>query len=292
MQWFLPTWNGDFRLNPVPDEKAVDLVVHDATADEVDHLAKFLTKCRKKKWIDKSVVDVIAGGTTTIRINGPMEKVGPELTRLLKPKKTTLTAVVYKDGKVETAESWQDGQLEALAQRAAAEKAKAAASVSRPTPSCPECYVGPAIAPATDVLLSFLDEGQHEDWRKYRAIVVLGGYTGHRYLIAHRHTPRAAFQGRIAYDLDDKSVMHFYDWSVPPEEEVLGAKLILESRENWLRNEATCFGNQKHVFKNPFGGVADGTESAGFLQGFARGLRGDFRDLTRRNVNLLVGQLV
>ena len=44
---------------------------------------------------------------------------------------------------------------------------------------------------------------------------------------------------KICYDIDDRCVLHFHDWTVPPEEEVLATKLILEHREAWLRNEAT-----------------------------------------------------
>jgi hypothetical protein len=67
-------------------------------------------------------------------------------------------------------------------------------------------------------------------------------------------------------------VLKFFDWSVPPEEEVLAAKLILEHREPWLRNEATLFHELQNwyaepVFKNPFGDKSDGTSDAAFMTG-------------------------
>ncbi len=89
----------------------------------------------------------------------------------------------------------------------------------------------------------------------------------------------------MCFDLDDRFVVHFHDWRVPPEEEVLAAKLILEHREDWLRNEATCLllqGSEraKMVFKNPFGDGLDGTADASFsykfgvlAQGVMQGLR-------------------
>ena len=120
-------------------------------------------------------------------------------------------------------------------------KPEKAATVKRPTPSCPQCYVD-ATEPATEVLLSFLDEEQHHQWSKDRSMIVTGGLTGHRYLIAHRHSEKAARAGKICYDIDDGGVLHFHDHSVPPEEEILATKLILEHREPWLRNEATCLG--------------------------------------------------
>lgn len=142
-------------------------------------------------------------------------------------------------------------------------KPKAAASAKRPTTCCPQSISG-EISPATEVLLEFLTPEQREQWDAERRIVVCGGITGHRYLVAHRHTETAIRISKCCYDLDDGEVMHFHDWTVPPEEEVLAAKLILEHREPWLRNEATCLGNHTQLFKNPFGDGGDGTHDAGF----------------------------
>ncbi len=171
-----------------------------------------------------------------------------------------------------------------------AKEEKAAATVKRPTPSCPRCIPG-AIEPASEVLLSFLTDEQHEEWAKNRCFIAIGGLTGHRYLIAHRHSRQAQKAGKVCYDLDDGGVLHFHDNSVPPEEEALAAKLVLEHREPWLRNEATCLGLASagglmiggggfdYVFKNPFGdggdGVADSQftgEIGSFLRGLALGM--------------------
>ncbi len=74
---------------------------------------------------------------------------------------------------------------------------------------------------------------------------------------------------------DDLGVLHFHDNSVPPEEEVLATKLILEHRESWLRHEATCLGGDfDFVFKNPFGGGGDGvpdSQLTGEIGSFFRG---------------------
>jgi len=163
-------------------------------------------------------------------------------------------------------------------------KAKAAATVKRPTPSCPKCYVD-ACEPATEVLLSFLDEEQHRQWEHNRSFIVRGGLTGHPYLIAHRHSRNAEKMGKICMDLHDGGVLHFHDWTVPPEEEVLAAKLILEQREPWLRNEATCLTSVDidtvgvmsgfdMVFKNPFGGCGDGVADSAFTGEIGTFIRG------------------
>ena len=155
--------------------------------------------------------------------------------------------------------------------KAEAEKAKAdakkatpekAASVTRPTACCPQCKPG-AIEPADEVLQAFLTPEQHELWAKERAIIVVGHLTGHRYLVSHRRGRHAQRAGKICFDLDDCGVLHFHDNTVPPEEEVLATKLILEHREPWLRHEATCLGGDfDWVFKNPFGDGGDGVRDS------------------------------
>lgn len=150
-------------------------------------------------------------------------------------------------------------------------KAEAAVSTKRATPCCPQCLPG-AIQPASEVLLTFLDEQQHRDWARHRTIEVEGGTTGHRYLISHRHAKNGQRWGRICWDADDRDVLHFHDSSVPPEEEVLGAMLVMEHREHWLRNEATCLGNFTDVLKNPFGDIGDGIESTSFTTSLGQAL--------------------
>lgn len=149
-----------------------------------------------------------------------------------------------------------------------AKAAKDIVTVSRPTLCCPDAVPGP-INPAREVLNAFLSDQQRDQWESERSIVATGSHTGHRYLLAHRHTERARRFGKIAYDLDDGIVVHFHDWSVPPEEEVLAAMLILSHREPWLRNEATTCGGEM-VFKNPFGNFFDGVPDANLLKAIGR----------------------
>jgi hypothetical protein len=152
------------------------------------------------------------------------------------------------------------------------ERPAKAASVRRPTPCCPVCEVG-SVAPASEVLLAFLSDEEHETWARDRAIVVTGGLTGHRYVLAHRRSVVAACITKMCFDLDDGRILHFHDNSVPPEEEVLAAKLILEHREPWLRNEATLLGGGDMQFKNPFGDLSDGTESTFLVSAIGRWFR-------------------
>ena len=262
MRWYVPSFAGDFRLEPQEGNRCV-LIVEKPTPFEQNALTGFLKK-GVKKWLERGTI-IPERWPDTVRfvIEKSLAKVGPMLVRTMKPKDRTITAVRYENGALDVASTGED--LDKLAEKAAADKtAKAIASVSRPTPSCPQCTVD-AVGPASEVLLSFLDEKEHANWATSRAIIVRGGQTGFRYLLAHRNTPLAARIGRICYDIDNRAVVHFHDRMVPPEEEVLAAKLILEHRELWLRNEATMFSAPPDtVFKNPFGDIHDGVWDANF----------------------------
>lgn len=280
MKIYLPSWNGDFRLED--DGKGGSrLVVHDPTPHEQEVIGAFLRKAGSKGWVSDQVRDTrFAPGKSEVSIAAPLSKASKVLIKLARPKEQTLTAVSFSDGKMSVIEGADEPAVEKIAEtveKAVAtedpEKPAKAASVKRHTPCCPDCEVG-SVAPASEVLLAFLNEEEHETWARERAIVVTGGLTGHRYVLAHRQSPIAAFNSRMCFDLDDGQIMHFHDNSVPPEEEVLAAKLILEHREPWLRNEATLLGGNNMKFKNPFGDLGDGVESAVFMSEIGRWFRG------------------
>jgi len=306
--WYCPSWNGDWRLEADPDAPLFTrLTVEKPTPAELAQLAKIGPVLVEKGWLSKEDHLKIIRKPGFLRrghhvtIKAPLETLGPLVTSSLQPGANVLTAVRFRDGRVEVTETNKpaelpsgppyrstevkrdeaEAKLEKLRQEkenlsepsdkavalAKKEDAEKAVTVKRPTPCCPDCYVD-AVGPATDVLLSFLDKEQHESWRRSRFVVTRGGRTGHRYLIAHRNTPLAAAQQRIAYDLEDQAILHFHDWTVPPEEEVLATMLILRHREPWLRNEATCFGAGRVRFKNPFGDGGDGMVDSGWTFGF------------------------
>jgi hypothetical protein len=268
--WAFPAWNGDFRLVE-NDEKTSQLLIMKPTPHELQLLERFMTIARRKKWTTELLGDdpILA---RTIELRAPIGDAGTALVKIVKPKDRTLTAVSFQDGKLEVA---QEGALETLVAKASNDEDAKAVSVARPTPCCPRCEPG-SIVPANDVLLSFLSPKEHEDWAAHRAIMVTGGLSGHRYLLAHRHSSTAVRNTKICYDIDDHIVLHFHANDVPPEEEILAAKLILEHREPWLRNEATIqqqdsegrWHNLGHqCFKNPFGDARDGQEDASFTMG-------------------------
>lgn len=271
-KWFVPSFNGDLRLEPADSpfrDKKTKLSIVKPTPDEKSQIIALSALLLDREWIKEPIADI--EDDQHIIIDAPLEKVGPVFVNALRPGPAVLTAVQFKDGHIEVCEHREPGvtskELSKLAEKP---KAEAAATVKRPTPCCPNCFID-AVKPATEVLLSFLTPEQHETWAKHRYIVVRGGLSGHRYLIAHRASEIAAKNGKIVWDCEDRDVLHFHDWSVPPEEEVLATMLILQHREAWLRNEATCFagyGEYTRVFKNPFGDHRDGALDAALTMYF------------------------
>ncbi len=283
----MPSWNGDFRIDDQPDEggprtapgpatRSV-LRVHAPTLAETKVLQEFLKRAHKQGWVADAT---LPEGDAEVPLSVPAATAAPVLVQLAKPADRTITAVRFENGQLRVTEDARSAVLAPpppptpTPTPAPTPKPVSAVSVARPTPCCPLCVPG-SIGPAREVLLEFLTPAQHAQWARDRAILVRGGTSGHRYVLAHRGTERARRQTKICFDLDDGVVIHFYDWSVPPEEEVLGAKLILEHREAWLRNEATCAGSfgARDVYKNPFGDVADGTADSGFLLGIGLALQ-------------------
>jgi|GEM_PF-1411156 len=304
MKWFIPSWNGDLRLEPSADDpQKTELSIVKPTEAEKKVLAALTVAFNNRKWLDEETALLTLPALwkrKTVTINAPIEEVGPVVSVITHPGPGTLIAVRFKDGHYETCEKHVVGEASAEPYRepapgfdalAAPEKsgsfkklepsdeskalakkpdAVAAVTVSRPTPSCPDCYVD-ATPEATEVLLAFLSEEQHKTWSKESYVIVQGCLSGHRYLIAHRHSIIATRNKRICFDLDDGHILHFHDWTVPPEEEVLASMLVLEHKEPWLRNEATCLGgNFECVFKNPFGDIQDGVEDSSFTRAVGR----------------------
>jgi hypothetical protein len=300
MKWFVPSWNGDLRLEPSKDGKSTLVGIVRPTLHEKNVLEALILEAKERGWRVQSKKPLIFR-KAVYTLDAPFSEVAPLAVKLMRPGNQVLTAVHFKDGHVETiqasetthmlespyrgddiAPSKNDLTVAAKELEARSEKPDAAATVKRPTPCCPQCVPG-AVKEATEVLLSFLSEEEHRIWSRERRIEVVGGLSGHRYQIAHRHTETARFQGRLCYDLDDRFTMHFHDTSVPPEEEVLATKLILEHREHWLRNEATCFGQTNVRYKNPFGNGGDGLADAGWTIQVGIGMQNELARLRRRS---------
>ena len=290
-KWYVPSFNGDLRLAASPSSpRKTILTIVDPTEHEKEVVSTLSDLFVERSWLKKPIGKWMLGGE--VFIDAPLDLVGPAFVAALKPGPAVLTAVKYASGQVEVVEHhavqaspYRDAALPAATSAEPAKPTetekdlkkavdkkdvKAAATVSRPTPCCPDCAPG-SIAPAREVLLAFLTKEQHRTWAEERYVIARGNLTGHRYLLAHRNSELARKNTRICWDVEDRATIHFHNSALPPEEEVLSALLVLEHREHWLRNYATCLSQQDgsiptSVFDNPFGTSLDGVPDAAFTQ--------------------------
>jgi hypothetical protein len=265
-RWYIPSWCGDFRLEADGDDTC-KLLVTDPTPAEIMLLGKFLTKARKKEWCS-SVCGIAERGESVLTLKASVTKAGLELlsrgeVKGLKKRKAILTTVKSTSGEV-IAIAGGEGLAESLDK---VKDKKEAVTSKRPTLCCPTPISGPEQR-ASDVLKAFSTTQQWQDWMEYGFLVCRGNLTGHPYRVCHRHSDLASKQGKIAWDLHDDHVVHCYDWSVPPAEEVLGAKLCFEHAEHWIRNRSGYFGPEPR-FHNPFRSDneqgMDGVEDSAFV---------------------------
>lgn len=280
--WYFPSWHGDLRIGRDPEDSTrTRLSIEKPTAEEQRIVNEIGRVSAERGWLAEWVEFKPQPGAVKweFTLGATVEAVGIVVAATMRPSPDVLTNIRFDDGTEIAVSGGPKALAEAMADAGVGDaegepkKGKAAkvakpmlgATVPRPTPCCPRCVPG-SVAPAREVLLKFLDADQHDQWASSRTLVVEGGITGARYLLAHRDTATAARIGRICYDLDDRRVVHFHNTALPPEEDVLAALLILRHREDWLRNEATVFGpTRAPIFKNPFGDISDGTRDAALM---------------------------
>lgn len=214
----------------------------------MERLTKFFRKARKKGWVEE-LEGASLTGTTVLIIKAGIVEAG----RLLLDRKGRKTKL---DGLLTVVRSI-NGSVQSEHEVAAAEKALVkvdadkAVTVRRPTLCCPHPVSGPDER-ASQVLAAFCTPSQLKEWLEHGCLHCHGNLSGHRYRIAHRHSELAREQGKITWDETSGSVMHCYDWSVPPAEEVLAVKLVLEHREHWIRNRSGIFFGGGRRYHNPF----------------------------------------
>jgi hypothetical protein len=271
-RWCHPSWCGDFRLEADGDD-ACKLVVIDATPAEQELLDKFMKKARKKGWIGE-MVGVKPTGQTTLNLPVPVAEAGKLLLARKAPRKGILTAVKSVKGELEIVLGDDEDKLAEATEK---EDADEAVTTRRPTLCCPTPVSGPERR-ASEVLRAFSTPEQWDSWVKNGFLLCTGGLSGHRYRVCNRHSELARRQGKITWDLDDDGIVHAYDWSLPPAEEVLAMKLALEHAEHWIRNRSGVLRMGELKFRNPFVSEADqgldGTQDAAFVSGVAGALQG------------------
>lgn len=218
--WYLPTMYGDVKLTAQGSGTEVEWEGLSPSERQA------MTELGRKYAVDTAAD---AGKVTVAK---PIDKVEAVLARAMKRGRKLLTAVVFQGGRIEEVHRTADGEgAVAKAVEAAADTVKAAVTVAQPTLGCPVPEFERADVRATRVLRAFLTPKQLEDFDRTQSFLVVGGDTGHRYVLTSRQAPRerlAKVGGRSVFDLDRGRAVCVHDWVVPAAEELLELKLFLE----------------------------------------------------------------
>lgn len=244
MRWFWPSWSGDWRLESVADHpNRCTLTIVAPTPAEVELLGRFLQKARSKGWVAPHI-GFNTDGEVKIDVDAPLAKAGRIL--LGKKPRGVLTAVKSVAGAIT---AYDDaGKAE---EAAGGKDAAAATSVKRPTLCCPVPVPGPDVR-ANEVLEAFCTRRQWAEWQAEGLLHCTGSLSGRRYEIAHRHHPAAIQRRKVIWDAEGQYVLHAHATNLPPPEEVLVMKLVLEHREAWIRNPSGIFAMHEPVYDHPF----------------------------------------
>lgn len=203
----------------------------------------------------KFTVDT-AADVGKVLVDKPIEKVEALIAKAMKRGRKLLTAVVFQNGRVEEVHRTNGGEGGVLLATAteikeaavavvesASAAVTAAVTVAQPTLGCPIPEFERADVRATRVLRAFLTPQQLADFDRTQSFLVIGGDTGHRYLLTSRQAPRerlAKVGGSSVYDLHNGQPVCVHDWVVPAAEELLELKLFLElpAREAYVNSLA------------------------------------------------------
>ncbi len=246
-RWYFPSWCGDFRIEALGEAPArCALTVTDPTPAELDRLDKFLGTARRKGWVRKAA-GISPVGESRLELDVPVGVAG----RVFLGKAASQHLTVLRSSAGILCAERTDG-TSCSSSSPEEEKAEAAVSVRRPTLDAPSPVPGPEVR-ASEVLRQFSTPAQWEAFVREGVLRCRGGLSGRLYEVAHRHHPLAIERGKCAWDVKDACIMYAYDWSVPPAEEVLMLKLVLEHAEDWIRNRSGCgCRSSPPIFYNPF----------------------------------------
>ena len=227
--WYIPSLYGDIRLTAQGGSTEIEW--ENLSPSEREAL---VTISRK--------FDVgIDGDVGKVTITRPIAKVENVLAKAMKRGRKLLSAVVFKNGKIEELHRTEGGKAQSEVDekgdpyREAADKpgalAKAAVTVAAPMIGCPVPEFERADVRATRVLREFLSGQQLADFERTQSFLVTGGSTGRQYVLTSRQaSPErlAKVGGRSVFDATAGYPICVHDWVVPAAEELLELKLFLE----------------------------------------------------------------
>lgn len=269
----VPARGGDFNLSAHGKDAGKSiLTVNAPTSKELEVLAGFLAAARGKGWVSQTA-GIADAGETRLEVGAPVSEAGPLLVGdATRSDRGVLSVVRSKGGEIvglADDELGKEAAAEATAAASAAPQADTAVTVRRGTVCCPHPVRGP-LARASACLRAFCTPAQWATWVAHGFLDVVGGLTGTRYRVFHRHHPTAIALGQSVYDLDARRSVFRWDYRVPAPEEALGAALVLAFREHWLRNPSGAHMHREHLYANPFGAQrTDGRWDAMVFTGLA-----------------------
>lgn len=225
--WYLPSFYGDIQLRATGKDSC-DVITTQLTSQEAEALKKLELQAQKKGWIEPTAVLPASGFTA---VNAPIDKVSKLLARLLKPKRTIISAVRFKDGTME--EMGSTSPISPITETTPIPEPyrtpAVATSVAAPVRGCPAPDFSQAEIRAQRVLAAFLTTDQLDDFKHHQKFISMGSVTGNRYMITSRHARgQLAQYTRTLYDLDRKMPVCTHDWDVPAAEEMLALHVLLQ----------------------------------------------------------------
>lgn len=206
---------GDIELEQMPeyiDNKKVKLTTSNLTYGE----RKLVREILEEYDIETKEVAEIENASFIIE-NRTIEDVHKFMKKILKKNKSTITALKFKDGRIELNEE-------------IVEEAEKGVTVEKPTRGCPMPVSIAGEIRASIVLKEFLSSQQNADFESHLQFISKGNYTGIPYLITSRWTKAVESWGQV-YDIVNKKIICASAYEIPPSEEMLSLKLMLERKE-------------------------------------------------------------
>lgn len=233
--WFIPSFYGDIQLRAT-SETTCDLIPTEITRAERDALLSLEAHGQKEEWIGAEEMVSMSQKTA---LKAPIDEAAKFLAKALKPGRTIISAVKYKNGEMEEIRSTASPVSEPSKPSKArdttstvdrsAKEPDAAVSVATPVRGCPAPDFSQSELRAQRVLVNFLTPEQVADFRTYQKFISVGQTTGNRYMITSRHArDQLAQYQRTLYDLDRQMPICTHDWDVPAAEEMLALHVLLQ----------------------------------------------------------------
>lgn len=208
--YFVTTF-GDLELEQI-ENKEVRLTTNNLTFGERSLVKEILKEYKIDIKEDAEIENI-----SFIIVDKTIEDVHKFMKKKLKKNKATITALKFKDGRIELSEEIK-------------QEAEKGTTVEKPDRGCPMPVSIAGEIRASVVLKEFLSSQQSVDFEKHLQFISKGNYTSIPYLVTSRWSKAVESWGQV-YDLVNKKIICASAIDIPPSEEMLSLKLMLEHKE-------------------------------------------------------------